>query len=90
MNIFLLSIDSDIKLVFMWWLEQFGKVFNLMKHIPIFGKTVTLYHVIIAFCIIKILIAIIKYSDSVRSFFDDDDNYIPQHAYHPKHAEDRR
>lgn len=46
--------------VFTFWLNQMNKLFDLLKQVPVFEK-VSLFHTIIALCLIAIFIKIIRF-----------------------------
>lgn len=86
--------------VFVFWLEQLGKLFNLMKQIPIYENSsllgpnyISLFHVFIAFCIISIFVSFIKLGIHVNmversmSYWRKDNGYTGRHTdeYLAKH-----
>lgn len=61
--------------VFKFWIDQLLKVFDLMKHIPIF-KDVSLYHTFIFLLVLGIFSSIIKFGIRFQNMIRWSDNQI--------------
>lgn len=77
-------MGGDLHQVFVFWLEQLGKLFNFMKQVYIFDN-ISLYHTFIALCVISIFISIIKFAmrtsnlirwtDNTATYYNEENEY---------------
>ena len=74
--------NNKFALVFKFWLSQLGKLFELTKSIYIFDN-ISLFHSMVAFVIITILLKLIRFGVEKTSIYDPDtDSYreVTQHV----------